>query len=114
LTIQIIRNIEKENMKEELTPHPRIVRACGSVHVGESPLSAMRAVIDEIWGSFPGFQREKAHTRRWVIASIVLCHARNRLEYLQVMGGNYSKYKGKRIVNPYVFDTVTKETKRKR
>ena len=99
-------------MREKLKPHPSIARACGRVHVGENPLSAMRAVIQEVWGSFPMFQREKAHTRRWALASVVLCHAQNRLEYLQVMGGSYSKYKGQKIVNPYVFDTETKKTER--
>ncbi len=52
-------------MKEKLKPHPSIARACGRVHVGENPLSAMRAVIKEIWGSFPRFRKEQANTRRW-------------------------------------------------
>ena len=99
-------------MKEPLKPHPSISRACGSVHVGENTLSAMRSVIRQVWKSFARFQMEKPHIRRWVIASVALCHAQNRLQYEQVMGGNYGKLRGQEIVNPYTFDTATNRTER--
>lgn len=97
-------------MKEPLRPHTLIASYLArEVHCGSSALSAVRQCLaGSLFGGRDIFfaSHDRTH-RRFAIASIMLQHARNKIEYHNVMEGPCRPWRT--VHNPYAFDTATKQ-----
>lgn len=92
-----------------LIPHPVIQSTLNRrVHCASSPVSAVRQVVKILWPTQRKFHSLPRIQRRFAIASILLGHARNQVEYRNVMGGTNRKWK--KVKNIYWFNEETKET----
>lgn len=92
-------------MKEKLRPDPTIARFLSGVHVMTSPKAMLRKVKAHFGKKWERLDR--IH-RRFAVASALLVHAKNRLEYINVMHRGTTKPWPK-FYNPFFFDTETKE-----